>query len=61
MTLLKTFAREEVGQDLVEYTLLIVAAAFTGLALISIIKPALSAEWVSTSTAIKSAETVAGP
>lgn len=61
MTIMNRFLREDRGQDLVEYTLLIVAAAFTGLALITIIKPALSAEWVATSTAIKSVETVSGP
>lgn len=52
MTMLKNFVREDRGQDLVEYTLLIVAAAFTGLALVSILKPALSSQWVSTGDAI---------
>jgi Flp pilus assembly pilin Flp len=58
MNWVKNFLREERGQDLVEYTLLIVAAAFTGLALYNQLGPALNTEWNATAKQIGSAQTI---
>ena len=55
MDLLLHFWRDESGQDLIEYSLLITFIAIACLALVGAGRPAVNAIWVSANTTITSA------
>jgi Flp pilus assembly pilin Flp len=55
MNLLKSFWREDRGQDVVEYTLLMAAMALATAAVIIPMKNEVSAIWTATNTALNSA------
>lgn len=59
MTLLKSFLREEDGQDLVEYTLILAFVALASAALLTTAGTSVRGIWNQTSTRLGAASTAA--
>jgi Flp pilus assembly pilin Flp len=57
MNLLKSFCREDRGQDVVEYTLLMAAMALATAAMMINMKNAVNGIWVDTNKALTNAKT----
>lgn len=59
-TICKSFLREEDGQDLVEYSLLLAFIALAAVTVLTNVKTSISTLWGTVNTQLKTANTTAG-